>query len=143
VKRFRCRQNCRRLVRCGCELGCSLDFLRSLEHCESCKGLSVVTQLTVFRLPESTSCDVLADRGGTSKLPCFRGLGERPPGTCLLGWNHLMKRACQLARCAPARPSILVKLSSEKKPPQKSAQIKLVCAEKSAQTMRRKVRKLF
>jgi hypothetical protein len=28
------------------------------------------------------------------KLPCFRGLGERPPGTFLLGWNHLMKRTC-------------------------------------------------
>jgi hypothetical protein len=65
------------------------------------------------------------------KLPCFRGLGERPPGTCLLGWNHSMKRACQLAPCTPARPFILVKLSSEKLP-QKSAQTKLVCAEKCA-----------
>jgi hypothetical protein len=67
----------------------------------------------------------------TSKLPCFRGLGERPPGTCLFCWNHLMKRTCQLARCAPARTFILVKLSSEKLP-QKSAQTKLVCAEKCA-----------
>jgi hypothetical protein len=90
----------------------------------------------------------------TCKLPYFRGLGERLPGTCLLGWNHFMKRTCQLARCAPARPFILVKLSSEKLP-QNSAQTKLVCAEKCANyfvcaekcanyfSLRRKVRKLF
>jgi hypothetical protein len=79
-----------------------------------------------------------------SKLPCFRGLGERLPGTCLLGWNPLMKRTCQLARCTPAHPFILVKLSSEKLP-QKSAQTILVCAEKCGNyfSLRRKVRKLF
>jgi hypothetical protein len=44
------------------------------------------------------------------KLARFRGLGERPQGTHLLGWNnYLMKRTCQLARYAPARPIILVK----------------------------------
>jgi hypothetical protein len=38
-----------------------------------------------------------------------------------------MKRTCQLACCAPARPIILVKLSAEKLP-LSSAQTKLVCA---------------